>query len=260
MENHITHPPKRYPMNPPAIAIVGYKNSGKTQVVETLTKELTDRGLKVATIKHTAENTPLDTPGKDTHRHKQAGATATAILHNKGAAIYHQQPMTIQQTAKQLDNPDIIILEGFKTINHIPRILVPRNQQDIPQLENGLEIAIARLENRQLTHTTPVIDITNPIELANIVQNKAIPLLPGHNCNTCGHQTCHQLAKALLDGIATITQCTGYSTKGVTLKVDDEKIPLNRFTEKIIRNKIRGILKSLKDLNPQGKIEVKIDD
>jgi len=42
--------------------------------------------------------------------------------------------------------------------------------------------------------------------------------------------------------------------------VDDEKIPLYRFTEKIIRNIIRGILKSLKDVNPQGKIEVKIDD
>ena len=247
-------------MNPPAIAIVGYKNSGKTQIVETLTKELTKRGLKVATIKHTAENTPLDTPGKDTHRHTQAGATATAILHNNGAAIYHQQSQTIQQTAKQLDNPDIIILEGFKTNNHIPRILVPRNQQDIPQLENGLEIAIARLENRQLTHTTPVIDITNPTELANIAQNKAIPLLPGHNCNTCGHQTCHQLAKALLNGTTTISHCIDYSTKGVTLKVDDEKIPLNKFTENIIRNIIKGILESLKDVNSEGKTEVKIDD
>ena len=243
-----------------AIAIVGYKNSGKTQIVETITRELTQRGHRVATIKHTAENTPLDTPGKDTYRHTLAGATATAILHNNGAATYHQQPMTIQQAAKKLDNPDIIILEGFKTINYIPRILAPRNQQDIQQLENGLEIAIARLSGRQLTHTTPVIDITNPKLLADITINKAIPILPGHNCKTCGYQTCHQLAKAILEGTATITQCIGYSTKGVILKVDDEKIPLNRFTEKIIRNIIRGILESLKDVNSTGKTEVIIDD
>ena len=247
-------------MKPRVIAIVGYKNSGKTQIVETITRELTRRGHRVATIKHTAETTPLDTPGKDTYRHTLAGATATAILHSNGAATYHQQPMTIQQAAKKLDNPDIIILEGFKTINYIPRILVPRNQQDIQKLENGLEIAIARLPDRQLTHTTPVIDITDPGTLADITQNKAIPILPGHNCNTCGHQTCHQHAKAILEGTATANQCIAYSTKGVTLKVDDEKIPLNRFTEKIIRNIIRGILQSLKDVNPTAKTEVTIDD
>jgi len=247
-------------MTPKAVAIVGYKNSGKTQVVEAITRELTKRGYHVATIKHTAETTILDTPGKDTKRHRLAGAQTTAILHNKGAAIFHQNPQTIQQTAKTLGTPDYIILEGFKTQNYIPRILVPITNKETTQLTNGLEIAIARLEHRQLTHSIPIIDITDPQELTNIVQAKAFSLLPGNNCNACGHINCSEMAKALLKGESTIDQCVGYSTGGVNIKVDGKLVPLTKFTKDITRNIINGILKSLKGVNQEGKIELVIED
>ena len=65
---------------PTRIHIVGRKNSGKTTLVCDLVAELTRRGLRVATIKHTHHRHELDTPGKDSHKHRESGAAAVGIL------------------------------------------------------------------------------------------------------------------------------------------------------------------------------------
>jgi molybdopterin-guanine dinucleotide biosynthesis protein MobB len=62
------------------IHIIGRKNSGKTTLIVELVKHFFARGIKVATIKHTHHHHDLDTPGKDSHRHSQAGAIACGIL------------------------------------------------------------------------------------------------------------------------------------------------------------------------------------
>ncbi|MEZ6062575.1 MAG: molybdopterin-guanine dinucleotide biosynthesis protein B [Planctomycetaceae bacterium] len=64
----------------PRVHIVGRKNAGKTTLVCDLVQRLTQAGLQVATIKHTHHRHELDTPGKDSHRHRQAGAAAVGIL------------------------------------------------------------------------------------------------------------------------------------------------------------------------------------
>ncbi len=64
----------------PRVHIVGRRNSGKTTLVCDLVKELSDRGLKVATVKHTHHRHELDTPGKDSWKHRQAGAAGVGIL------------------------------------------------------------------------------------------------------------------------------------------------------------------------------------
>jgi len=60
--------------------IIGLKNSGKTTLMVDLTAELTRRGLIVGTIKHTSHTYDLDTPGKDSHRHRKAGASPAGII------------------------------------------------------------------------------------------------------------------------------------------------------------------------------------
>jgi molybdopterin-guanine dinucleotide biosynthesis protein B len=60
--------------------IIGRKNHGKTQLMVELVEEFTSRGLRVGTIKHTHHRHELDTPGKDSHRHRMAGATVVGIL------------------------------------------------------------------------------------------------------------------------------------------------------------------------------------
>lgn len=70
------------------IHIVGRKNSGKTTLVCELVKELTSRGVKVATVKHTHHRHELDTPGKDSHKHREAGAAAVGILSPQMTAMF----------------------------------------------------------------------------------------------------------------------------------------------------------------------------
>ena len=62
------------------IHIVGKKNSGKTTLIAELVQHYTNLGRRVGTIKHTHHRHELDTPGKDSHRHRQAGAAVVGIL------------------------------------------------------------------------------------------------------------------------------------------------------------------------------------
>ncbi len=70
------------------VHIVGRKNSGKTTLVVDLVRHLTDQGLRVGTIKHTHHHHELDTPGKDSHRHREAGAAAVGILSPGMTAVF----------------------------------------------------------------------------------------------------------------------------------------------------------------------------
>jgi molybdopterin-guanine dinucleotide biosynthesis protein MobB len=70
------------------IHIVGRKNSGKTTLVCELVHEFTARGLNVATVKHTHHHHELDAPGKDSHKHREAGAVAVGILSPKMTALF----------------------------------------------------------------------------------------------------------------------------------------------------------------------------
>ncbi len=72
----------------PRIHIVGRKNAGKTTLVCELVRELSRMGYKVATIKHTHHNHELDTPGKDSHQHRESGAAGVGILSPKLTAAF----------------------------------------------------------------------------------------------------------------------------------------------------------------------------
>ena len=70
------------------IHIVGRQNHGKTTLVVDLVRELSQRGIRVGTIKHSSHRHELDTPGKDSHRHREAGAAAAAIVTEDLIGVY----------------------------------------------------------------------------------------------------------------------------------------------------------------------------
>ena len=76
------------PKKPLRIHIVGRRNSGKTTLVCELVAALTKRGYRVATIKHTHHHHELDTPGKDSWHHREAGAAAVGILSPRMTAMF----------------------------------------------------------------------------------------------------------------------------------------------------------------------------
>lgn len=112
-----------------AIGIAGWSGAGKTTLVERLIPRLTALGKRVATVKHAHHGFDLDTPGKDSWRHRQAGASKVLLLSNARWALLTElrgAPEPDWATQWQLLAPcDFVLVEGFKAAP-IPKLEVYR--------------------------------------------------------------------------------------------------------------------------------------
>jgi molybdopterin-guanine dinucleotide biosynthesis protein B len=243
-----------------AIAIVGFKDAGKTRVVEALVSELTRRGKSVATLKHTAESVSHDTPGKDTWRHMEAGAEASAIISDSSAAFFVKKVVTPQEAAVLLGSHDYLIMEGFKSEGYLPRIIVPRKLSDIAELANGLEVAVVDIQEALTGYAdTKVYTLDEVGDLADVVEAKAFPLLAGSNCRGCGYEDCTSLAKAIMAGEARAKSCVRYASAGVRMVVNGKVVPLNAFAQLVTKNVVLGLVDSLKGVEAPRSVEVALD-
>ncbi|NHJ39268.1 MAG: molybdopterin-guanine dinucleotide biosynthesis protein B [Asgard group archaeon] len=112
-------------------AIIGYTNSGKTSTLVEIIKELVLRGFEVNTIKSIhIEDFSIDQEGKDSWKHRQAGATITATRSNKETAILYQKSMTVEELIPFF-KADYLILEGFTNEIKIPKILCAKNVDEL---------------------------------------------------------------------------------------------------------------------------------
>jgi molybdopterin-guanine dinucleotide biosynthesis protein MobB len=114
------------------LAVVGSKNSGKTTVIEGLTGYLVGEGYRVATIKHTSHSHRFDKPGKDTYRHRQAGAMLTVAVSKGETAIFAESDSIdirhIQDITRQ--PIDIWLIEGDRNAER-PKVLVTRQLKEL---------------------------------------------------------------------------------------------------------------------------------
>jgi len=245
-------------MTPPrTVSVVGFKDSGKTRVVEALLGELTRRGYRVGTVKHTAENIDFDTPGKDTRRHRDAGAVASAILHENAAAFFLDNHVPINDAVRTLGAVDYLVIEGFKTLDTHARILVPREDADIDKLRNGLEIAAVKIPGSGFSGEggVEVVELSDAAKLADIVESRAYPMLPGTNCHGCGYTDCRDLGEAILGGDADATRCVR-NYEAFILKVNGESLPLNNFVRRALTNMLTGFIKALKGGEDAERVEL----
>lgn len=102
--------------------VTGWKNSGKTTLVEALVRELTGRGRKVATVKHAHHDFDIDKEGTDSFRHRQAGAKEVAIVSDRRWALMHElgeegEP-TLEDVLSRLSPADLVLVEGYKRGTH----------------------------------------------------------------------------------------------------------------------------------------------
>ncbi len=109
--------------------VVGYQNTGKTTLICRLIEWFSEAGYRVGTIKHDAHRTDFDREGKDTWRHRRAGAETAAIVSGSGTALFSSHPLTPAELLKRLGDPDIVLLEGFKR-EHYPKIVMVRTPAD----------------------------------------------------------------------------------------------------------------------------------
>jgi molybdopterin-guanine dinucleotide biosynthesis protein B len=120
------------------IAVVGSKKSGKTTTIENLIKELTERGYKVAAIKHIAEpDFTIDTAGKDTWKFAKAGAkTIISVAANEIATIEKgtTKSVSLEKLLKKCRGNDIVFIESFKKLvalkKNIPKIVITKSKKE----------------------------------------------------------------------------------------------------------------------------------
>lgn len=244
-----------------AVAVVGFKDSGKTRVVEALVGELRLRGYSVGTLKHTVEDILLDTPGKDTWRHREAGSEASGILRGGGAAFFIDRPMTVNEAVSKLGVLDFVVLEGFKELATVAKLVVPREQAELDALSDGLEVAVVDLGGRVSGSRsgTPVFGLDEVSRLADVVEARSFPILPGLNCHGCGYDDCGEMALAIVAGDASVNGCRVLGGGRVVLKVDGEDVPLGSFVEGVTVNVVMGLVRSLKGVGEPRSVELSIE-
>jgi molybdopterin-guanine dinucleotide biosynthesis protein B len=104
------------------IGVAGFKNAGKTTLVEKLVSELTRRGYRISTVKHAHHSFDIDHEGRDSFRHRKAGACEVAVVSRHRWAIIHEsrdeaEPALAEILAK-LAPCDLVIVEGYKRDTH----------------------------------------------------------------------------------------------------------------------------------------------
>lgn len=110
-------------------AVVGRQGSGKTTLIERLIPAIRARGLSVSTIKHTHHHQfELEPPGKDSHRHRSAGASEVIIASDSGWARIASSPApaNLQTLLAELRPVDVVLVEGFKQLEWLRRVEVFR--------------------------------------------------------------------------------------------------------------------------------------
>lgn len=113
---------------PEIITIVGKSNSGKTTLAEKLIANMTGRGYKIGSVKHTHCGFDLDQKGKDSWRHKKAGAKTTLVITDEQVAMVKDDKReSVEKMQSFLFDMDLILAEGFKGLD-LPKIEVFRAQ------------------------------------------------------------------------------------------------------------------------------------
>ena len=146
-------------MSVPILSFVGRSNSGKTTLIERVIPELVRAGYKVATVKHAGHGFDLDTEGKDSWRHKQAGASSVVIISKSSLAMFADvsDHMNVEDVRdRYLDaSYDLILAEGWRSEGY-PKIVVVRDQiGEVPVSQDGL---LAVVSNKPVEASVPLLD------------------------------------------------------------------------------------------------------
>lgn len=115
--------------------VVGWKNAGKTGLMERLVSEFTERGLSVSTVKHAHHTFDVDQPGKDSYRHRIAGAREVLLSSGARWALMHElrqaQEPPLDELLSKLSAVDLVLVEGFKRDRH-PKVEAHRAETGNP--------------------------------------------------------------------------------------------------------------------------------
>lgn len=213
----------------PIVSIVGRSDSGKTTLLEKVVAELTRRGYRVGTVKHDVHGFDIDKEGKDSWRHKKAGARTVVISSPNKVAMVRDVDTEIELDRIRFDfmeDVDIIITEGYKRAMN-PKIEVVRKAEATKPICSKDEQLIAVATDAEVDIDVPCFDLNDTEGISNFLEETFLKEKEGErNC---------------------------------LLMVNGKRVPLKPFIRDFLADSIKGMVSSLRGCKNPKKIEIKID-
>ncbi|BBP01196.1 molybdopterin-guanine dinucleotide biosynthesis protein B [Sulfuriferula nivalis] len=147
------------------VGFAGWSGSGKTTLIEQLIALMAADGLRVATIKHTHHDFDLDQEGKDSWRHRAAGASEVLLASDKRWALLHElrdAPVPdLNELLAKLSPCDVVIIEGCKFAN-VPKLEIYREALGKPGLYPNDDAIMAVVTDSVVSTDLPQLDLNQP--------------------------------------------------------------------------------------------------
>jgi molybdopterin-guanine dinucleotide biosynthesis protein B len=212
----------------PIISIVGKSDSGKTTFIEKLLPELVRRGYRVATVKHDVHGFEVDREGKDSWRHKQAGAHTVIISSPTKVALIRdvEKDLRLDEIRDKLvQDVDLILSEGYKK-DVQPKIEIFRTEKHKELLCTKEDNLVAIVSDREFDVGVSCFFLDDIKGVVDFIEKKFLK---------------------------------SKGEKEITLKVDGRTVPLKPFIRDFLLGSIKGMVSSLKGCEKPKKIEIKIE-
>ena len=153
--------------------IVGWKNNGKTTLVERLIAKLCERGYVVSSVKHAHHNVDVDEPGRDSYRHRAAGAKETMLATGNRWALMHEnrgeETPPLEELLLRFEPCDLVIIEGYKGEQHAKLEVVRElNHRGLLQQQVPNVVAIAT-DRQDVDSNAPLLDLNDIDAIADFV-------------------------------------------------------------------------------------------
>ena len=159
-------------MHKKVFGFAGYSGAGKTTLIEQLIPRFVRAGLRVSLIKHAHHAFDIDKPGKDSYRHREAGATEVLVTSDRRWVMMHElrdeeQPSLDEQLAR-FAPCDLVLVEGFKRAA-IPKLEVFRPSFERPLLHPDDANIVAIAADAPVQTALPLLDLNNPDAIAEFI-------------------------------------------------------------------------------------------
>lgn len=152
--------------------VTGWKNAGKTTLMERLVAEIAGRGFSVSTIKHAHHATDVDQPGRDSYRHREAGAREVLLASPNRWALMNElreeQEWELEDLLPKLSPVDLVLVEGYKRSPH-PKVEAWRAESQRAPLEGRFPNIRAIAADSPVETDLPVLDLDDTAAIADFI-------------------------------------------------------------------------------------------
>ncbi len=265
----------------PIVNVIGYKNSGKTSIIEKIVKRIVQLGYRVCVFKHVHDpDFHIDMPGKDSWRATEAGAEKVVLVSDEKRAVVEKIRFKEEDLDKLLslgEDYDLVILEGFKSFKPIAAdvyfVLAARNDNDVLELKKGRKNILfvnspVPVKVRNTKNIPSGNLLTDDTDATSFVDTTLVPLvktgkiwkeLPDLDCGECGYSSCRDMASNIASQEDQSVKCPVKSTPSkLTIRIRESRVVMKRFVQEIIRSSVLAMVSTLKGAEITGNEDLTI--